>query len=49
MTMGRQLYEATAEPKRLVTYPGVGHNDWPGGHGRQWLSAIFTFLGEALP
>ena len=49
VAMGRQLYEAAAEPKRLVTYPGVGHNDWPGGYGRQWLSEISTFLGEALP
>ncbi len=27
VTVGRQLYEAAAEPKRLVIYPGVGHND----------------------
>ena len=49
VAMGRQLYEVAAEPKRLVTYTGVGHNDWPGGYGRQWLLEISTFLGEALP
>jgi fermentation-respiration switch protein FrsA (DUF1100 family) len=26
---GTALYEALAEPRRLVVIPGAGHNDWP--------------------
>lgn len=44
VSMGRKLYEVAAEPKRLVTYPGVGHNDWPGPYARQWLSEVAQFL-----
>lgn len=48
VSMGRKLYEVAAEPKRFVTYPGVGHNDWPGPYARQWLSETARFLA-ALP
>ena len=44
VAMGRKLYESAAEPKRFVSYPKVGHNDWPGQYARQWREEIAQFL-----
>ena len=44
VAMGRRLYEAATEPKRFVSYPKVGHNDWPGRYTRQWRDEIAQFL-----
>jgi fermentation-respiration switch protein FrsA (DUF1100 family) len=48
LTMGRKLYDAAIEPKRFVSNPGVGHNDWPGAYAGQWLAELKQFLA-ALP
>lgn len=44
--MGQRLYQAAAEPRRFVGYPGVGHNDWPGAYQEQWAAEISRFLSE---
>lgn len=44
VAMGRKLFEAASEPKRFVSYPGVGHNDWPGRYEQPWCEEIDRFL-----
>lgn len=44
--LGRALYDAAPEPKRLVEVPGASHNDtWLVG-GEQYLDALRSFIAE---
>jgi fermentation-respiration switch protein FrsA (DUF1100 family) len=40
---GEELYEAAACPKRLVRFPGRGHNDVV---GREWAEAIASWVAS---
>ena len=42
---GRALYEAAAEPKRLLIIPGARHNDVLDVGGRAYLDALREFCG----
>lgn len=43
---GVALYESLADPKRLVTFEGAGHNDWPlAADERFWREALAFLLG----
>jgi alpha-beta hydrolase superfamily lysophospholipase len=40
---GEELYEAATCPKRLITFPGAGHNELV---GREWADAIAAWARE---
>lgn len=44
--MGRALFEAAAEPKELVIYPGGGHNDLIGVPG--WAETVANWVRRTL-
>lgn len=39
----RRLYDSLGQPKRLWTFEGVGHNDWPAGPEEAWWSELVDF------
>jgi fermentation-respiration switch protein FrsA (DUF1100 family) len=45
---GRQLYEAANEPKKLLIYPGAGHNV-QGAMKEIYLRALSEFIRTAIP
>ena len=45
--MGRELYEAAAEPKRFLAIPGADHDDADVVGGETYYGAIAAFLEEA--
>ena len=45
--MGRELYEAAAEPKRLLAIPGADHDDADVVGGDRYYDAIAAFLEDA--
>ena len=47
--LGLRLFEAAAEPKRWVGFPGYRHNDWPGVREEDWRAEVSRFLEEILP
>lgn len=46
---GKALYEALAEPRRLMVLPGAGHNDWPARVDAAWWQQTVDFLLSATP
>lgn len=42
-SLGRKLFEAANEPKRFVTIPGGGHNDY---YTPEYVAALDQFLGS---
>jgi fermentation-respiration switch protein FrsA (DUF1100 family) len=44
-TLSEQLYAAANEPKQLLMFDGVDHNDYELLAGRRMVEAIETFLG----
>jgi fermentation-respiration switch protein FrsA (DUF1100 family) len=46
--LGRQVYDAAGEPKRLLEVEGAGHNDRAMLDGDQMVTAIEDFVA-ALP
>lgn len=44
---GRKLYEAANEPKKLLIYPGAGHNVH-GAVGEKYLDEISSFIDKAV-
>lgn len=44
----RQLYSAAAEPKRLVLFPGAGHEDLLAFDPAAWKAAVLPFLDGAI-
>jgi fermentation-respiration switch protein FrsA (DUF1100 family) len=44
--MGRQLYEASPEPKRWYEIAGAGHNDTVMAGGREYFSRLASFVRE---
>jgi alpha-beta hydrolase superfamily lysophospholipase len=45
---GRALYDALAEPKRLVVIEASGHNDWPGRVDDAWWRSATSFLLDTV-
>jgi fermentation-respiration switch protein FrsA (DUF1100 family) len=45
----RAVYDAAAEPKRLLVVEGAGHNDFALLAGEEMIREIIDFLGEATP
>lgn len=45
----RRVYEAAPEPRRIVSLPGVDHNDRQLLAGDEMISAIVAFLGDHVP
>ena len=45
--MGRELYDAAAEPKRFLAIPGADHDDADVVGGQTYYGAIAAFLEEA--
>jgi pimeloyl-ACP methyl ester carboxylesterase len=41
---GEALFEAATCPKRLVTFPGLGHNDLVAGAGDGWAESIAAWV-----
>lgn len=41
---GRALFEGLGQPKRLVTFEGAGHNDWPLRIDARFWREAFAFL-----
>ena len=41
---GQALYEALPLPRRLLTMPGAGHNDWPARVDASWWQGAVDFL-----
>ena len=39
-----RLHESIASPKRLWTFAGLGHNDWPSDPGASWWDEVVEFL-----
>ncbi|MBA2729497.1 MAG: alpha/beta hydrolase, partial [Euzebyaceae bacterium] len=46
--LGRQVYDAAPQPKRLIEIDGAGHNDRAVLDGDQMIAAIEDFVA-ALP
>lgn len=46
VAMGKALFEAAPEPKRLRVFRGAGHNDLPIVAGEQYFVALREFLAE---
>jgi fermentation-respiration switch protein FrsA (DUF1100 family) len=44
---GRALFAAANQPKKLVTFPGAGHNVF-GSVGDRYINLIEDFIREAL-
>jgi fermentation-respiration switch protein FrsA (DUF1100 family) len=44
---GRQLFAAANEPKRLLIFPGAGHNVF-GSVGNSYLDLVATFITAAV-
>ena len=44
---GRKLFNAANEPRKLMIFPGAGHNVF-GSQGESYLNSIAEFIGEAL-
>ena len=44
--MGRELFAAANEPKRLLAVPGAGHSDVLEVGGGLYLDALRTFLDD---
>ncbi|WP_330253959.1 alpha/beta hydrolase [Nocardia sp. NBC_00565] len=43
-----RLYTAAPEPKRLVVFPGAGHNDLIMSSGVSWIDVIRSWAGDLL-
>ena len=44
----RLLFEAANEPKRLLIFPGAGHNVF-GSVGDRYLDQVAQFIRESVP
>lgn len=42
--LGQALYDALPPPRRLLTLPGAGHNDWPTHVDAAWWQGAVDFL-----
>ncbi|NEW44118.1 alpha/beta hydrolase [Nocardia cyriacigeorgica] len=45
----RRLYAAAPDPKKLVVYPGAGHNDIIALAGGLWIDTVTTWVREVCP
>lgn len=41
------LYQSLAEPKKLWTFPGAGHNSWPVAADEAWWGEVMTFVNQS--
>ena len=44
-----RLYESVASPKRLWTFEGADHNNWPADPGLQWWKEVMEFVSGRAP
>ena len=44
--LSRELFDAAAQPKQLLTYPGADHNDFDFSKGELWIDRMLEFLEE---
>lgn len=42
-----RLYESITSRKRLWTFEGAGHNDWPSGPAEPWWDEVLEFLSQS--
>ena len=48
MDEGRKLFNAANEPKKLIIFPGAGHNVF-GSQGESYLDLLTIFIENSLP
>lgn len=48
LELGRRVYRAASEPRRLVVLPGTGHNDVLAAGGERYLEAVRSFAYEVV-